>query len=127
MEKNKSMDYSPLHQTMAERFGFKCDGQAIAVEFTDQKLSANAGSAPFWAWLHGTYWNVKLAERLPHRAPASEDHLRAVPYANAHGGRVCGRRFSACFPTAIQSTINPHSRTKMNAYCMDTARHGLMQ
>ena len=64
---------------MAKRFGFKCDGQAIAVEFTDQKLSANAGSAPFWAWLHGTYWNVKLAERLPHRAPASEDHLRAVP------------------------------------------------
>ena len=87
MKKNQSEGGSPLHQTVAEGFEFKLGGKSIAVEFTDQKLSAHAGSAPFWAWLHGAGWKVKLAEHLPHRAPASNNHLTALDKALAftHG------------------------------------------
>jgi hypothetical protein len=53
MNTYQSKDDGPLHQTVAVRFEFKNNGKAIAVEFTDQKLSAHAGSAAFWAWLHG--------------------------------------------------------------------------
>ena len=65
MKKNQSQDDGPLHQTVAEGFEFKTGAKSIAVEFTEQKLSAHAGSAVFWAWLHGTRWGETLARHLP--------------------------------------------------------------
>lgn len=81
------MDDGPLHQTVAEEWEFKCDGKAIAVSFTDQQLSAHAGSATFWAWLHGTDWRRVLAAQLPHRPPTSNNHLTPLGKALAftHG------------------------------------------
>jgi len=93
MKKNQSQDDSPLHQTVAQGFEFKSGGKSIAVEFTEQKLSAHAGSAPFWAWLHGRDWSGKLATHLPHRVAASNNHLTAVEKALAFTqGLLCEAR-----------------------------------
>ena len=87
MKKNQSEDDSPLHQTVAAGFEFKAGAKSIAVEFTEQKLSAHAGSAIFWAWLHGTRWGETLAQQLPHRRAQSNNHLTplAKALAFAHG------------------------------------------
>ena len=83
MKKNQSEDDGPLHQTVAEQLQFKCAGKAIALGFTDQRLSAHAGSATFWAWLHGTDWRRRLEEQLPHRQPTSNNHKSAnLTYVN---------------------------------------------
>jgi Transposase DDE domain group 1 len=93
MKKNQSEDDGPLHQTVAEGFEFKSGGKSIAVEFTDQKLSAHAGSAPFWAWLHGTQWNQVLRQQLPHRSPSSNNRLLPVDKALAFThGLLCEAR-----------------------------------
>ena len=93
MKNNQSLDDSPLHQTVADGFEFKTGGKAIAVEFTDQRLSAHAGSAPFWAWLHGTGWTRRLEEHLPHRRAASNNHLTALEKALAFThGLLCEAR-----------------------------------
>jgi len=92
MKKNQSMDASPLHQTVTEIVEFKTGGKSIAVEYTDQKLSAHAGSAPFWAWARGKGWSEKLAEHLPHRA-SSNNQLPAVGKALAFThGLLCEAR-----------------------------------
>ena len=87
MKNNQSQDNGPLHQTVAEGLEFKCGGKSIAVGFTEQQLSAQAGSAMFWAWLHGTRWAQVLREQLPHRLPASNNHLTPLEKALAftHG------------------------------------------
>ncbi|MEY2879193.1 MAG: hypothetical protein RLZZ15_1573, partial [Verrucomicrobiota bacterium] len=54
MKNNQSQDNGPLHQAVADGFEFKVGAKSIAVEFTAQQLSAHAGSATFWAWLHAT-------------------------------------------------------------------------
>ena len=43
MKKNQSQDDGPLHQTVAEGIEFKVGVKSIAVEFTEQQLSAHAG------------------------------------------------------------------------------------
>lgn len=87
MKKNQSEDDGPLHQTVAEGFEFKVGGKAIAVGYTDQRLSAHAGTATFWAWLHATDWREVLARQLPHGVPTSNHALPAIDKALAfiHG------------------------------------------
>lgn len=87
MKKTQSQDDGPIHQTVAEGFEFKVGGKAIAVGFTDQKLSAHAGSAGFWAWLHGSGWVETLRRCLPHALPSSNNHLtpRDKALAFVHG------------------------------------------
>ena len=92
MKKNQSEDDSPLHQTVAKGFEFKSGEKSIAVEFTEQRLSAHAGSATFWAWLHGKSWSATLAEQLPHTL-GSNNHLPAVAKALAFThGLLCEAR-----------------------------------
>jgi len=87
MKKNQSEGDGPLHQTVAAGYEFKSGGKSIAVEFTEQQLSAHAGTAPFWAWLHGTTWGERLAAALPHRLPESNNSLtpREKAMAFVHG------------------------------------------
>jgi Transposase DDE domain group 1 len=87
MKKNQSEDDGPLHQTVAEGFEFKVGAKSIAVEFAGQKLSAHAGSATFWGWLHSTNWAAVLGRQLPHPPPLSNNHLTPVAKALAftHG------------------------------------------
>jgi len=75
MKTNQSKDDGPLHQTVAAGFEFKAGAKSIAVKFTEQKLSAHAGGAAFWAWLHSTNWAVVLGRQLPQRTPTSNNHL----------------------------------------------------
>lgn len=81
MKTNQSKDDGPLHQTVADGFEFKSGGKAISVGFTEQKLSAHAGSATFWAWLHSVRWGEALERRLPHRESTSNNHLRPLEKA----------------------------------------------
>src|SRR5450759_5272793 len=87
MKTFQSQDESSLHQTVADGFEFKVGAKSIAVGFTEQKLSAHAGSALFWGWLHGTGWGAALAGQLPHRPPMSNNHLTPLAKALAftHG------------------------------------------
>jgi hypothetical protein len=87
MKNEQSKGNSPLHQTVAEGFEFKSGGKTIAVEFTEQKLSAHAGTATFWAWLRPRGWRQLLARQLPHAPSRSPNHLTAVDKALAfmHG------------------------------------------
>jgi hypothetical protein len=93
MKNNQSKDESPLHQTVADGFEFKVGGKSIAVEFTEQKLSAHAGSATFWAWLRSTGWAAALGRQLPHRTPTSNNHLTPLAKALAFShGLLCEAR-----------------------------------
>jgi len=93
MKKNQSRDDSLPHQPVAGGFEFKSGGKSIAVEYTAQKLSAHAGSAVFWGWLQGTSWRATLGAHLPHGAPQSNNHLRAVDKALAFThGLLCEAR-----------------------------------
>lgn len=96
MKKAQSQDGGPLHQTVAEGFEFKAGRKAIAVGFTDQKLSAHAGSAAFWAWLHGTAFVRLLRTHLPHRVAAAERHPRPEEKALAfmHGLLAAARKLT---------------------------------
>lgn len=93
MKNNQSQDDGPLHQTVAEEFEFECGEKSIAVGFTEQRLSAHAGSATFWAWLHGTRWGQTLARVLPHPPPTSNNHLTPLEKALAFShGLLCSAR-----------------------------------
>lgn len=71
MKMNQSEDDGPHHQTVAEGFEFNVGAKLVAVEFTEQKLSAHAGGAPFWAW------RQVIGAQLPHRQPRSNN--RGIP------------------------------------------------
>jgi hypothetical protein len=93
MKNNQSQDNGPLHQTVADGFEFKVGAKSIAVEFTAQQLSAHAGSATFWAWLHATRWAAVLGRQLPHRTPTSNNHLTPLEKALAFShGLLCEAR-----------------------------------
>lgn len=82
-QKTKSEGVNPLHQSVAGALEFKVGGKAISVGFTEQKLSAHAGSATFWAWLHSTGWARVLQRCLPHRTPVSNNNLTGLEKALA--------------------------------------------
>jgi hypothetical protein len=93
MKTTQSSDTRPVHQTVAPAFNFKSGGKAIAVEFTDQRLSAHAGSATFWGWLHPSGWVKALAVALPHAASLSNNNLPALAKALAFThGLLCEAR-----------------------------------
>lgn len=93
MKKNQSQDDGPLHQTVADGCEIKVGAKSIAVGFTEQKLSAHAGSATFWAWLHSTRWAETLGRQLPHPAPTSNNHLTPLAKALAFThGLLCEAR-----------------------------------
>jgi hypothetical protein len=66
MKTTQSSDTRPVHQTVATTLEFKSNGKAIAIGFTDQRLSPHAGSAAFWGWLRPRDWASRLAAALPH-------------------------------------------------------------
>lgn len=53
----------------------------MAVGFTDQRISAHAGTAAFWGWLHPSGFVPVLAAALPHRMPRSNNRLEPVEKA----------------------------------------------
>lgn len=72
---------------------FKSQGKAIAIEFTDQRLSPHAGTATFWGWLRPLDWVRRLTDALPHPLPTSNNHLLPVEKALAFmHGLLCEAR-----------------------------------
>jgi Transposase DDE domain group 1 len=93
MKTTQSSGTRPVHQTVAPAFNFKSGGKAIAVEFTDQRLSPHAGSATFWGWLHPSGWVQALAVALPHAASLSNNSITALTKALAFThGLLCDAR-----------------------------------
>jgi hypothetical protein len=93
MKRNQSSSTRPGHQTVAEAFEIKTADKAIAIQFTNQRLSPNAGSAAFWGWLHGRDWIKRLAEVLPHPLPNSNNNLLPIEKALAFmHGLLCEAR-----------------------------------
>ena len=81
------------HQPVAPKLEFKTDGQAIAIEFTDQALSPPAGSATFWGWLRPLDWTRRLAAAMPQPLPRSNNRLMPVEKALAFmHGLLCDAR-----------------------------------
>lgn len=93
MKTTQSSGTRPVHQSVAGGFEFKGEGQAIAVEFTDQRLSPHGGSATFWGWLRPLDWTKCLAKALPHRLPASNNQILPLEKALAFmHGLLCDAR-----------------------------------
>jgi Transposase DDE domain group 1 len=93
MKKNQSSDARPSHQTVAPKFEIKTGTKAIAIQFTNQRLTAHGGSATFWAWLRPRRWAEQLAKVLPHAPPLSNNHLLPVEKALAFmHGLLCDAR-----------------------------------
>lgn len=93
MKTTQSSGTRPVHQTVAAAFNFKSGGKAIAVGFTDQRLSPHAGSAAFWGWLHPSGWVQALATALPHPPSLSNNHISALAKALAFmHGLLCEAR-----------------------------------
>jgi hypothetical protein len=93
MKTTQSSGTGPVHQTVAGEFNFKSGGKAIAVEFTEQRLSPHAGSALFWGWLHPSGWIKTLAAALPHAPSLSNNRLPALDKALAFThGLLCEAR-----------------------------------
>jgi Transposase DDE domain group 1 len=93
MKTTQSSGTRPVHQTVAGGFNFKSGGKAIAVEFTDQRLSPHAGSATFWGWLHPSGWIKTLAAALPHAPSVSNNRISALAKALAFThGLLCEAR-----------------------------------
>lgn len=93
MKTTQSSGTRPVHQTVAPAFNFKSGGKAIAVEFTNQRLSPHAGSATFWGWLHPSGWVKALAVALPHAPSLSNNGITALTKALAFThGLLCDAR-----------------------------------
>lgn len=93
MKPKQSLGTRPVHQTVAGAFEFKTAGQAMAIGFTEQRLSPHAGSAVFWGWLRGGDWRDTLRAALPHALPLSNNHLLPVEKALAFlHGLLCDAR-----------------------------------
>ena len=91
MKPKQSMGVCPLPPPVEAPLQLNNGREAIAVEFTDERLSAHAGSAGFWSWLRGTGVIAELERLLPHPQPVSNNHL--TPLTKALGfihGLLCG-------------------------------------
>ena len=91
MKPKQSSSVCPLPPRVDAPLQLNNGREAIAVEFTDEQLSAHAGSAGFWSWLRGTGVIAELARLLPHPQPVSPNHL--TPLTKALGflhGLLCG-------------------------------------
>jgi hypothetical protein len=93
MKKRQSSGVRPDHQAVAHTIEFKTGSKAIAIRFTDQRLSPHAGSATFWGWLRSQDWVRRLDSALPHALPLSNNHLLPVEKALAFmHGLLCDAR-----------------------------------
>jgi hypothetical protein len=93
MNKQQSLGNGPLHQSVAGKLKFKIGSKAMTIGFTEQKISAHAGSAAFWGWLHPSGFLRVLGECLPHAKSESNNHLTAMEKALAFiQGILCEAR-----------------------------------
>jgi hypothetical protein len=72
---------------------FQSAGQSIQIEFTDQQLSPQAGTATFWSFLHQSGWGELVGRCLPHPVPTSNNAL--PPLAKVFSfvqGLLCGAK-----------------------------------
>ncbi|MCC5021395.1 MAG: transposase [Candidatus Synoicihabitans palmerolidicus] len=78
---------------MTEAIQFESAGRSIQIEFTDQKLSAHAGTATFWSFLQSSGWREALEKALPHPAPTSNNARTALSKALGFmQGLLCGAK-----------------------------------
>lgn len=93
MKNTQSSGTGPDHQSVAGELKFKIGAKSMAVGFTDQRISAHAGTATFWGWLHPSGFMRVLEKALAHRRALSNNHLTAVEKATGFlQGILCEAR-----------------------------------
>jgi hypothetical protein len=93
MKNKQSVGTSPVHQKVAQEFEIKTSEKSIGIAFTNQRLSAHAGSASFWSWVRLGGWIKRLTAALPHALPTSNNHLLPIEKALAFmHGLLCQAR-----------------------------------
>jgi len=93
MKTKQSSGARPIHQTVAPTFELKTGAKAIAIGFTNQRLSPHCGSATFWGWLRSRGWVERLADVLPHALPTSNNNLLPIEKSLAFiHGLLCDAR-----------------------------------
>ena len=87
MKRSQHGSHSALtHQTVTPQFKLKVRDKTILITTTDKKLSAHAGQATFWGFMHLRKFPVFLAGILPHR-PRSPN---ALPVGDIGLGFISG-------------------------------------
>ena len=93
MKNTQSKGTGPVHQSVAGELKFKIGSKSMAVGFTDQRISAHAGTATFWGWLHPSGFMRVFEKALPHRLPLSNNNLTPAEKAAAFlQGILCQAR-----------------------------------
>src|SRR5215831_11077890 len=81
MKRSQRKSHQALtHQTVTPEIKLKAGNKTILISTTDQKLSAHAGQATFWGFVHLKKFGKFLAGVLPHR-PSSPNALPALDIA----------------------------------------------
>lgn len=81
MKKSQRKSHKALtHQTVTPEIKLKAGDKTILISTTDQKLSAHAGQATFWGFMHLKKFGQSLVGVLPHR-PSSPNALPALDIA----------------------------------------------
>jgi hypothetical protein len=93
MKSTQSSSTGPTHQSVTRELKLKIGTKSMAVGFTDQRISAHAGTAAFWGWQHPSGFVSLLQRVLPHPLACSNNHLTATEKAVAFlQGILCGAR-----------------------------------
>ena len=147
-EKTQSTGTNPLHQSVAGKRNFKVGTKSIAVEFTDQWISAHAGTAALWGWLHPSGFLSVLEKAFAHQMPVSNNQL--TPLEMAVGflqGILCEARkltHAACLrrdplmpewlgvrrvpsPSPLSRFFHAFGGVAANATCFRVLWHGTMK
>jgi len=93
MKSTQSSSTGPTHQSVTRELKLKIGTKSMAVGFTDQRISAHAGTAAFWGWQHPSGFVSLLQRVLPHPLACSNNHLTATEKAVAFlQGILCEAR-----------------------------------
>src|SRR6187399_1092241 len=90
-KRSTTADVSGCRTAAAMSIAFRAGGRDCKIGFTEQNLSAHAGTAGFWAWLWATPFIGQLTGLLPHPAPRSNNHIRPqTKFLALLQGLLCG-------------------------------------
>jgi hypothetical protein len=89
--KHPTTDVSGCGAAAASSITFKAGTRECKIGFSDQKLTAHAGTAGFWAWLWSTPLIALITELLPQAKPRSNNNIQPrTKFLALLQGLLCG-------------------------------------
>ena len=90
-KKHTSTDVSGSGTATSPSITFKAGTRECKIRFSDQKLTAHAGTAGFWAWLWSTPLIPLISGILPHPKPRSNNNIQPLTkFLALLQGLLCG-------------------------------------